>query len=111
MAPRPLAQAVYRIVQESLTNALKHAPQARIDLDLRAAPGFGVQLCVRNPVPDDGSVDGSAWTAPGSGAGLVGMRERAAAVGGTVECGLASDDAGRGWRVRAELPWPADGPS
>jgi len=97
-APRALGQVVYRIVQESLTNALKHAPGARVDLDVRAAPGFGVQLWVRNPIPD---------TPPGSGRGLVGMHERAAAIGGSVECGpVTLDDKGTCWQVSARLPWP-----
>lgn len=114
-APRALAQVVYRIVQESLTNAIKHAPGARIDLDLRAAPGFGVRLRVRNPVPDSGPPGGpgesGAGTLPGSGTGLVGMRERAASVGGVVEHGPVSEDgAPRCWQVAAHLPWPVDEP-
>ncbi|HEY0216807.1 MAG TPA: ATP-binding protein, partial [Cellulomonas sp.] len=83
-----------------LTNALKHAPHARVDLDVRAAPGDGVHVRVRNPLPDGPD----AAVVPGSGTGLVGMRERAATVGGTVTAG-PEDGA---WVVLAHLPWPAD---
>lgn len=100
-APATLTRAVYRIVQESLTNALKHAPGARIDVDVRAAPGDGVHVRVRNALP--GAHEGPA--APGSGTGLVGMRERAATVGGTVTAGPD----GPAWAVVAHLPWPAAG--
>lgn len=96
-APTPLTRAVYRIVQESLTNAIKHAPHHRIDLDLRAAPGIGVHLRVSNPLPTL-PVD-----APGSGTGLLGLRERVASVGGTVEVGAQ----GPHWVLIAHLPWPA----
>ncbi len=90
--------AAYRIVQESLTNALKHA-----------APGEVRVLLVRAGLPrgrGDQSVRGAPGpTAPGSGAGLVGMRERTALLGGAFEAGPATDDDGRRrWRVRAELP-------
>jgi signal transduction histidine kinase len=98
-APATLTRAVYRIVQEALTNALKHAPHARVDLDVRAAPGDGVHLRIRNLL-----AAGPAGV-PGSGTGIVGMRERAASVGGTVEAGA---DGGT-WQVVAHLPWPAQG--
>ncbi|MFF6905639.1 sensor histidine kinase [Streptomyces sp. NPDC012389] len=93
--PTPVELAAYRIVQESLTNALKHA-----------APG---PVVVRLDLADEvltvevTSVFGSrpGPTAPGSGAGLVGMRERVALLGGTLEAGW---DGAELWRVRAELP-------
>ncbi|MDG4860905.1 two-component sensor histidine kinase, partial [Streptomyces sp. T-3] len=46
--------------------------------------------------------------APGSGAGLVGMRERAALLGGAFEAGLVDGDSGKLWRVRAQLPLDTD---
>jgi signal transduction histidine kinase len=101
-APATLTRAVYRIVQEALTNALKHAPYARVDLDVRAAPGDGVHLRVRNALATEAA---DAAGVPGSGTGIVGMRERAATVGGTVEAGR---DGGT-WQVVAHLPWPAQG--
>lgn len=98
-APAPLTRAVYRIVQESLTNAIKHAPHRRIDLELRAGPGVGVHLRVTNPLPHT-PVD-----APGSGTGLLGVRERVESVGGTVEAGPQ----GENWVLTAHLPWPEAG--
>lgn len=97
-APPVLTRAVYRIVQESLTNAIKHAPHQRIDLELRAGPGLGVHLRVSNPLP------ATPVAAPGSGTGLLGVRERVASVGGTVEAGAQGDR----WVLTAHLPWPAE---
>lgn len=94
---RPLlGAAIYRIAQESITNALRHARQAtRIDVRVT-----GERDCVRLTVRDDG--EAVAPAAAGSpGYGLVGMRERSALLGGTLETG---PDAGRGWTVTAVLP-------
>ncbi|MFI6513773.1 sensor histidine kinase [Streptosporangium sp. NPDC050855] len=94
--PRELPASVdlagYRIVQESLTNALKHGGKAA-DLVIGYRPGL-VMLTVDNPL---GDVDGAL---PGAGAGIIGMRERTALLGGVFEAGPYGD----GWRVRAELP-------
>ncbi|HEY0187946.1 MAG TPA: histidine kinase [Cellulomonas sp.] len=107
-APATLTRAVYRIVQEALTNALKHAPGTRVDLDVRAAPGDGVHLRVRNALAPAGVPAPPVPSVPGSGTGLVGMRERAATVRGTVEAGPD----GATWLVVVHLPWPArPGPS
>jgi signal transduction histidine kinase len=86
--------AGYRIVQESLTNALRHADAT--DVRVRVARA-GAAVTVE--VADDGS--GTARGAGGSGSGLAGMRERAAALGGSLEAGPAADG---GWRVAATLP-------
>jgi signal transduction histidine kinase len=108
--PAAVGLAVYRIVQEALTNVLRHAaPTAAVELALRYRPDT-----VRIEVRDDG-VDGSGAGAsrPGSpgvrsselsgeGHGLVGMRERVAVHGGTFEAGPRL---GGGWRVSAEVPW------
>ena len=92
LTPR-LQAAAYRIVQESLSNAAKHAHHARTEVRITHA---GDVLTVE--VADD-----SRNTAPavGDGSGLRGMRERAEQLGGTLEAGPAPD---RGWRVRARLP-------
>ncbi|MDT0165225.1 histidine kinase [Actinotalea sp. AC32] len=94
--------AVYRILQESLTNALRYAPGARaVDVAVRRTP-----RAVELEVTDTGAT--LPHTDPGgSGNGLIGMRERAAVYGGTVDAGPH----GTGWRVHAVLPWPADGPA
>ncbi|MFJ7057259.1 sensor histidine kinase [Streptomyces griseobrunneus] len=97
--PTPVELAAYRIVQESLTNALKHAAPGPVTVRLDLA---GAVLTVEVT-----SVFGSrpGPTAPGSGAGLVGMRERVALLGGTFGAGAEADgDGTKIWRVRAELP-------
>lgn len=97
--PAPVELAAYRIVQESLTNALKHAAPGEVRVTLGQDPGA---LWVRVTSPY-GERPGP--TAPGSGAGLVGMRERVALLGGVFEAAPVTDDEGRKrWRVRAELP-------
>ncbi|WP_157759487.1 sensor histidine kinase [Cellulosimicrobium cellulans] len=111
-APPALTRAVYRVVQESLTNVMKHAPGARAEVDVRARPGDGVDVTVRNALTRDLATDTAPPSGapaatlglsgvPGSGAGIIGMRERCAAVGGTFDAGV---DDGR-FVVRAHLPW------
>ncbi|WP_347059696.1 histidine kinase [Blastococcus sp. HT6-30] len=100
--PRPLPAAVeataYRIVQESVTNAIRHAPGARIDVRVHYT-----DQTLEVEVADDGGV---APTPPtGAGFGLAGIRERVALFDGRVEAGPRED--GRGWRTRAVLPVPA----
>ncbi|NYF54585.1 sensor histidine kinase [Micromonospora purpureochromogenes] len=97
--PRPLPTAVdvaaYRIIQESLTNAHRHAPGAAVAVRLRYDPE-GVTIEVR-----DTGAETSPSPGPSAGLGLLGMRERAEAVGGTFTAGPRPDG---GWSVRAELP-------
>ncbi|MGW7541765.1 sensor histidine kinase [Streptomyces sp. NPDC054770] len=88
--------AVHRIVQESLTNARKHAPGAAVDVELHYADDR-LHLCVRDNGP------GPATDRPPDGHGLLGMRERAAAVAGDVRTGSA--DVG-GFLVAARFPAP-----
>lgn len=93
--PAGVQLTAYRIVQEALTNTLKHGgADAHASVRLRYQPG---ELLV--DVDDDG-VGASAATAPGVGAGLSGMRERVHAYGGEVQSGPRR--AG-GWRVSARL--------
>lgn len=92
--PAPVELAAYRIVQESLTNALKHACPGRVRVSLAERDGE-LTVAVSSPYGDR---DGPR--APGSGAGLVGMRERAALLGGTFDAGPD----GPHWTVRATLP-------
>ncbi|MGW4019981.1 sensor histidine kinase [Streptomyces sp. NPDC005009] len=96
--PAPVELAAYRIVQESLTNALKHAAPGRVTVLLRHLDG-GLDIRVASPY---GGRD--TPRAPGSGAGLVGMRERAALLGGTFEAAPESGPDGKLWVVRASLP-------
>ncbi|MEU6913391.1 sensor histidine kinase [Streptomyces olindensis] len=96
--PAPVELAAYRIVQESLTNALKHAGPGRVAVSLGRRDGL-LTVAVTSPYGDR---DGP--TAPGSGAGLVGMRERAALLDGTFEAGPEDSPDGKIWVVRATLP-------
>ncbi|MDQ0907593.1 signal transduction histidine kinase [Streptomyces canus] len=92
--PAPVELAAYRIVQESLTNALKHACPGRVRVSLAQRDGE-LTVAVSSPYGDRDDP-----RAPGSGAGLVGMRERAALLGGTFDAGPD----GPHWTVRATLP-------
>jgi signal transduction histidine kinase len=94
LAPGP-ALTVYRTVQEALTNARRHAPGARVSV---CVGRHGDRLHVE--VTDDGSSDHPP-IGP-AGFGLVGLRERAALYGGTLEAGPREHD--RGWRVSLVLP-------
>ncbi|MFF7491026.1 sensor histidine kinase [Streptomyces luteogriseus] len=96
--PAPVELAAYRIVQESLTNALKHAAPGRVTVSLARRDGSLV-VGVTSPYGDR-----DAPRAPGSGAGLVGMRERTALLDGTFEAGPEDSPAGTIWAVRATLP-------
>jgi signal transduction histidine kinase len=104
-ADRPLSAAlelsVYRVVQEALTNVVKHAPGARAAVDLAVCDRE-----IRLDVTDDGPPAGGERPAgPGAGEagghGIVGMRERIAAFGGRL---TAEPLAGRGFRVTAQVP-------
>lgn len=100
-------RTVYRVVQESLTNARKHAPAARVRVRV-SETGDAVHVAVDNPVPvgltdTDLPVSGEAATRGGPGghgSGLVGLAERVRLDGGTLVHGI---EAGR-FRVRADLP-------
>ncbi|MFH8796872.1 sensor histidine kinase [Streptomyces sp. NPDC017941] len=109
--PRPVpgetAVAAYRIVQESLTNAMRYAAGAPVTVSLRHGPGAEGELRV---AVVNGRVPGRA-AAPcgplGTGRGLVGMRERSEGVGGRLAAGPTDDG---GWAVEATLPVPGPRP-
>lgn len=94
--PAAVDLAAYRIVQESLTNAAKHAPGSAVRLVLRHEGGE-LRVEVASDLVDDAPAGG------GTGTGLLGLAERAAAVGGSVQAGPR----GRSWTVRAALPVPS----
>jgi signal transduction histidine kinase len=98
--PDPVGRHALRIVQEALTNARKHAASAPVDLRIEGAPGNGLTIEVRNPAPVPAA---GRPRIPGSGAGLVGLAERATLSGGHLEHGLDEDG---DFRLRAWLPWP-----
>jgi signal transduction histidine kinase len=91
--------AAYRIVQEALTNTRRHAPGSAVDVELRYS-GDALRLRVRDNGPGP-SMSSLSSAAEGSGHGLLGMRERAATVGGSLRTGAAS---GGGFLVEAVLP-------
>jgi signal transduction histidine kinase len=99
--PRPLSEQVthvaYRTAQEGLTNARKHAPGQPVTLGLGFEPGQ-VTVSVANPLPPAGHTGPLAET--GAGAGLTGLKERAALAGGTLEAGPA----GGTWRIDLTIP-------
>lgn len=85
---------VYRILQEAVANAAKHAPGAPVRIAVDAVPD-GIRIEVANPVPAHVTAE-----RPTGGVGLVGMRERVEATGGRVDAGVR----GGRWRVVATLP-------
>jgi signal transduction histidine kinase len=85
--------SAYRIVQEALTNAMRHAPGSRVEVTVT----YGSDL--RLEIRDHGRVNGHAPTS-GSGHGIINMRERAALFGGE----LSAERDGRGFVVKARLP-------
>jgi signal transduction histidine kinase len=91
------AEAAYRLVQEAVTNAMKHAPRAPIAITVLGHPEAIEVQVVNQPTPGVRSDLAEA----GGGHGLAGMRERVARCDGTLEAGSTAD---RGWRVRARLP-------
>ncbi len=93
--PDSLGRTVYRVVQEALTNARRHAPGATVDLRISAIPGAHVVIEVTNPVPN------RRPAAHGSGTGLIGVAERVAIVGGTFDV----DQSGGRFRLGVSLPW------
>ncbi|MCT7354497.1 histidine kinase [Streptomyces sp. 15-116A] len=95
--PASIGRTAYRIAQEGLTNARKHAPGTEVTVSVTGGPGEGLAVAVRNPRPE-----GDVPHVPGAGQGLIGLTERATLAGGTLEHGPAPDG---GFEVRARLPW------
>jgi signal transduction histidine kinase len=97
--PRPQVQrTAFRIVQEGLTNARKHAPHVPVTVRLGGKSGAELEITVRNPLPPH------LWAGgvPGAQAGLAGLAERVALDGGTLEHG-PHDGA---FLLAARIPWP-----
>jgi signal transduction histidine kinase len=98
--PARLGRHAYRVVQEGLTNARRHAPGARVTVRISGRPGGQLEVEVANEAPARRAEPGG-----GSGLGLVGLAERAGLTGGTLEHGRTADG---GYVVRVLLPWAAD---
>jgi signal transduction histidine kinase len=103
-APEGVGRTAYRVVQEALTNARKHAPGTEVRVRVAGAPGQGLTVEVHNAAAalGPGARPGPAPTSP-PGQGLVGLAERVSLAGGRLEHGPTSDG---GWRLAAWLPWP-----
>ncbi|NEC90334.1 sensor histidine kinase [Streptomyces sp. SID12501] len=100
--PPAVGAAAYRIVQEALTNAVRHG--GREDLTVRVLL-YGGEGALRVEVTDDGVGEDASCADGITGFGLVGMRERARSVGGTLDAGPGED---RGFTVSAVLPLPVN---
>jgi signal transduction histidine kinase len=96
--PPALGRTVYRIVQEGLTNARKHAPAAAVDVAISGEERLVVEVVSRRPV----GVALAARSLPGAGSGLIGLSERVALAGGELQHG---PDAAGDFVLRATLPW------
>jgi signal transduction histidine kinase len=97
--PDAMARTAHRVVREGLTNVHKHARGATTCVSMTGdeQQGLTVEVVNRRPVA-------SAALLPGSGVGLLGLRERVILLGGTLEAGPSRDG---GWRLAAWWPWAA----
>jgi signal transduction histidine kinase len=100
--PVAVGRSAYRIVQEGLTNARKHAPGAEVSVTVTGNRSDGLTVEVRNPWPS--GVGGGPTPIPGAGSGIIGLAERAGLAGGRLEYGRTTAGDYRLW---AWLPWPA----
>jgi signal transduction histidine kinase len=96
--PSDLSEAAYRVAQEGLTNALKHAPGASVQVAIDANERAALITVQNGPPPHSAT---SELTSTGGHHGIRGMRERVADCGGTLEAGPTADG---GWRIAARLP-------
>lgn len=97
--PENIGRTTYRIVQESLTNARKHAPDTTVSVRIFGDPSQGVKIEVSNPMRI-----GAPWIAsPPSGLGLLGLAERVALSGGSLTHQTTDD---KRFVVKAQIPWP-----
>ena len=94
--PEPVEVAAYYVVSEALTNATKHANASQVDIEAPARDG-SLRLSIRD--------DGVGGADPGSGTGLVGLRDRVEALGGSIEI---TSPAGRGTHLIVQLPLELD---
>ena len=90
-----VSRHAYRIVQEGLTNARKHAPGAKVEVRLSGDPDSGLRIELRN------LVNGRGAAVPGGGYGLLGLAERTGLVGGRIEHGIRDEV----FQLEAWMPW------
>jgi len=109
--PTSTSRHAFRVVQECLTNARRHAPGQPVTVGLSGRPGRELRVRVENPTPSaaggadglggDGDGDGDGLSVPGRGHGLTGLEERARLAGGS----LTVEHADGRFTVEARLPW------
>jgi signal transduction histidine kinase len=99
--PGAAGRTAYRVVQEGLTNARKHAPGQPVQVVLDGSPGDRLLIDIRNPLRDSRSAPAAM---AGSGTGLIGLTERVRLAGGELDQQITP--AGE-FRLCARLPWPA----
>lgn len=97
--PDGAARTIYRIIQEGITNAIKHAPAATLHITLSGSPRSGVEVLLRNPIGF-----GPTRT-PGAGLGLVGLGERIQLRGGHLTHAVDHAGGTPTFTLRAWLPW------
>ncbi|MGI8329862.1 sensor histidine kinase [Actinomadura scrupuli] len=100
VVPAAAGRAAYRIVQEGLTNARKHAAGQAVNVVLDGRPGAKLVIDVRNPLARDAP---AAPGVPGGGAGLIGLTERAHLAGGRLDHEVTASGE---FHLHAWLPWP-----
>jgi signal transduction histidine kinase len=100
--PPTLGRTIFRLVQEALTNARKHAAGQQVTIEIAGRRGSPVRVTIVNR-PAVGRRDETDPAQVGSGTGLIGLRERVALAGGRLEHGRLYDG---GFRLSATLPWP-----
>ncbi|WP_433235657.1 sensor histidine kinase [Streptosporangium sp. CA-135522] len=98
--PAAAGRTAYRVVQEALTNARKHAAGRPVQVVLEGRPGTRLVIDVRNSLPEGGA---ARPITPGSGTGLIGLTERVHLAGGRLDHEVTAGE----FRLRAWLPWPA----
>jgi len=99
--PAATGRTAFRIIQEGLTNARKHAPGAAVTVVVDGAPGEGLRIELTNPVPVP---VGGHDPVPGAGLGLLGLQERVGLAGGDLAHGVGPDG---DFRLAVRLPWPS----
>jgi signal transduction histidine kinase len=102
--PAAVGRTAYRVVQEGLTNARKHAPGAAVDVAVSAREGDGLVVEVVSRRPVGVAVAAGGDRMPGAGTGLIGLAERVALAGGELRHG---PDAAGDFVLRATIPWAA----
>jgi len=107
--PGAAGRTAYRVVQEGLTNARKHAPGEQVQVVIDGRPGGRLLIDIRNPLVNGHGAGGAGGARPvmpaigGSGTGLIGLTERVRLAGGELDHQVTDGE----FRLSASLPWPA----